>query len=104
MAEVEGLCGVEELDREDALGILHYLVAFGGGITTHADEVFLILAAGDAVDAAGGAELFALADDRGSCILRNHKAAIESGFGNQETGQATFGINELVCAAFADTA
>ena len=57
MAEVECLSGIEKLDGHDALGVFHDLVAFGGCVAAHADKVFLILTAGDAVDAAGGAEL-----------------------------------------------
>ena len=53
MAEIKGLCGIEEFDGHDALGVFHDLVAFGGCVAAHADKVFLILAAGDAVDAAG---------------------------------------------------
>ena len=102
MTEVEGLGGVEELDGEDALGVLAHLVALGGGVATHGDEVFLVLAAGDAVDAGGGAELLALADDAGGGILRNHEAAVEAGLGDEERGETAFGVDELVGAAFAD--
>ena len=65
VTEVEGLGGVEELDGQHALGVLAHAVALGGGVATHADEVLLVLAAGDAVDRAGSAELLALADDGG---------------------------------------
>ena len=63
MAEVECLGGVEQLDSKHPLGVLAHAVALGGGIASHADEVFLVLAAGDAVDTAGSTELLALADD-----------------------------------------
>ena len=104
VAEVESLCGVEEFNGHDTLGVFHDLVALGGSIAAHADEVFLVLAAGDAVDAAGSAELFALADNGCSSILRNHEATVETGFGDEETGQAAFGVDELVGAALADAA
>ena len=55
MAEVEGLGGIEKLDGEDALGVLGHAVALGGGVASHAHEVLLVLAGGDAVDTAGGA-------------------------------------------------
>ncbi len=53
MTEVECLGCIEELDGEDTLGVFHYAVAFGGSVAAHADEVLLVLAGGDAVDAAG---------------------------------------------------
>ena len=86
MTEVEGLSGVEELDGQHALGVLTHLVALGGGVATHADEVLLVLTAGDAIDRAGRAELFALAHDAGGGILRNHEAAVEAGLGDEERG------------------
>lgn len=102
MTEVECLGSVEELDGEDALGVLAHLVALRGGVATHADEVFLVLTAGDAVDRGGCAELLALAHDAGGGILRNHEAAVETGFGHQERRQTALGVDELVGAAFAD--
>ena len=104
MAEVEGLSCIEEFDGHDAFGVFHNLIAFCCSVATHADEVFLVLAGGDAVYAAGGAELFALADDGSSCILGDHEAAVETWLGDEEAGEAAFGIDELVGAAFADAA
>ena len=72
VTEVECLSGIEEFDGHDALGVFHDLIALCGSVAAHADEVFLVLTAGDAVDAAGGAELFALADDGGGSVLRSH--------------------------------
>ena len=40
----------------------------------------------------------------GGGILRNHEAAVEAGLGDEERGQAAFGVDELVGAAFADGA
>ena len=104
MTEVESLGCIEEFDGEDTLGVFHYAVAFGGCVAAHADEVLLVLAGGDAVDAAGGAELFALAYDGGGSVLGNHEAAVEAGFGYEEAGEAAFGIDELIGATFADAA
>ncbi len=104
MAEVEGLGCVEELDGEHAFDVLHHAVALGGCVAAHADEVFLVLAAGDAVDAAGGAELLGLADDGCCGVLRNHEAAVEAGLGDEEGGEASLGVDELVGASFADGA
>ena len=104
MAEVEGLSCIEEFDGHDAFGVFHNLIAFCCSVATHADEVFLVLAGGDAVYAAGGAELFALADDGSSCILGDHEAAVETWLGDEEAREAAFGIDELVGAAFADAA
>ena len=104
VTEVECLGSIEKLDGHDALGVFHDLIALCGSVAAHADEVFLILTAGDAVDAAGEAELFALADDGGSGILGNHESAVETGFGNKEAGQTTFGVDKLVGAALADAA
>ena len=84
VTEVEGLSGIEEFDGHDTFGVFHYAVALGGSVAAHADEVFLVLAAGDAVYTAWGAELLALADDGGGSVLRNHEAAVEAGFCHEE--------------------
>ena len=102
VAEVECLCGIEQLDGHHPFGVFHHLVAFGGCVAAHADEVFLVLAAGDAVDTAGGAELLGLADDGCGGVLRNHEAAVEARLGDEERGKAALGVDELVGASFAD--
>ena len=93
MAEIEGLGCIEELDSQHSLVVFTHLVALRGSVATHADEVLLVLAAGDAVDTAGSAELFALAYDAGGSILRNHETAVETGLGHKEAGQTAFGID-----------
>ena len=103
-AELESLGGVEEFDGENAFGVLCDAVGLGGGIAAHTDEVFLVLAAGYAVDAAGCAELFGLAGDGGRGVLGDHEAAVEAGLSDEEAWEAAFGVDELVGASFADAA
>lgn len=55
MAEIESLSCIEKLDGEYALGVFANAIAFCGCVATHAYEVFLVLAAGNTVDAAWGA-------------------------------------------------
>ena len=100
MAEIESLSCVEKLDGEYAFGILANAIAFCGCVATHAYEVFLVLAAGNTVDAAWGAELFALAYNSSCGVLWNHEAAVETWLGNKEGGKTTFGINKLIGATF----
>ena len=102
MAEVERLGGVEELDGKHPLGVLADVVALGGGVASHADKVLLVLAAGNAVDTAGGAQLLGLAHNGGGGVLRNHETAVETGLGDKERRQTALGVDELVGAALAD--
>ena len=52
VTEVEGLCGIEKLDGEDAFGVLGHALALGGCVGAHTHKVFLVLAAGNTVHAA----------------------------------------------------
>ena len=100
-AELESLCCVEEFDGQYSFGVLGDAVGLGRGVASHADEVFLVLTAGYAVDAAGGAQLFGLAGDGGCGVLRDHETAVEAGLCDEEAWKASFCIDELVGTAFA---
>ena len=66
--------------------------------------VFLSLRALDRVHTCGCTELFALAYDRGSSILRYHKTRIESGVSHKERRQIPFAADELICTLSRDRA
>ena len=103
-AEFECLCCVEEFDCQYAFYVFHNLVAFGGCVGAHGNEVFLVLAGRNAVNGGWCAELFGLADDGSCCVLRNHETAVEAWFCYEEAREIAFAVDELIGAAFADAA
>ena len=48
-AEVEGLCGIEQLDGEHALSVEDDALQLDGGICSHRYQVFLVLTGRDTV-------------------------------------------------------
>ena len=50
VSEIKRLGGVEKLNGEDCLAVLHDPDEFGGGVGTHADMILLSLRGWDGVD------------------------------------------------------
>ena len=82
--EVNALCSIHQFDGKDMFQVVHHFIEFGSGVGAHAYVVFLSVGGDDGVARSRIAVHFILADHRSGGILRNHKAGVQTGVGNQE--------------------
>ena len=83
-AEVDALCGIHQFNGKDMFQVIHHFIKFGSCVGAHAYVVFLSVGGDDGVARSRIAVHFILADHRSGGILRNHKAGVQTGVGNQE--------------------
>ena len=66
--------------------VVHHFIKFGSGVGAHTYVVFLSVGGDDGVARSRIAVHFILADHRSGGILRNHKAGVQTGVGNRNSG------------------
>ena len=103
-AELDALRGVHQLYGKYVLQIVHDAVELGSGIGTHTDVVFLSVGGNNRIAARRVAIHLVLTDHRSGCVLRYHKAGIQSGICHQKFGQASQSHDKLCYTAFGDVA
>ena len=98
--ELDTLCRIHQLDRQDMIQIVHNLKELRRRIGSHTHMVFLPVTGHDRVAAGGITVHLVLAHHAGCRILRDHKAGIQSGIGNQKFRQAPKAHDQLRDTAF----
>jgi len=86
--ELDSLCRIHQLDRQDMIQVVHDLKQFRRRIRPHTHMILLSITRHDRIAARRIAIHLILAYHTGSRILRDHETGVQAGISDQELRQS----------------